>query len=318
MANYLQDLWDSCYSSEHRKVMPPEEFKKTFCDQCMNTTCQNSKGSGTSWAKRILTQEDKLLRNPVFAEPNDPRFERFSEVDFQSVLQEVISIEISEARGDWSIPTKEEIGREAASLLGLAPPVSWRPPVQEEPEEPLPPEKLVDEVSHTDLEGKPSLPDKKPALPEIKPEIKTKPEEDLEGSWKIIGDSGSVWEVSVYSGDNWTCGCPVYQHRKIECKHILDIQRKLQRSPPQSPVETRKEPPKEPSPPPVALLPPPGIAPIFKPAGGSNTRLPEGGLMIGGGPAPVAREEDPWGLPPTAPPLNERVIPVGGRVQFKK
>lgn len=312
MANYLQDLWDSCYSSEHRKVIPPEEFKKTFCDQCMNTTCQNSKGSGTSWAKRILTQEDKLLRNPVFAELNDPRFKRFSELDFQSVLQEVLSIEISEARGDWSIPTKEEVGREAASLLGLAPPVSWMPPIQEEPEDPQPPAKLVDEVSHTDLEGKPTLQEKKTNLSEIKPGG------GLEGSWKIIGDSGSVWEVSVYSGDKWTCGCPVYQHRKIECKHILDIQRKLQRSPLQSPPETRREPPKEPSPLPAALLPPPGIAPIFKPAGGSNTRLPEGGLMIGGGHPPVAREEDPWGLPPTAPPLNERVIPVGGRVQFKK
>lgn len=297
MSHNLQDLWDSCYSPEHRKILPPEEFKKTFCDQCQNIKCQNSKGSGTSWIKRISTQEDKLLRNPVFSDPNDPRFQRFSEMDFKNVLQEVLSIEISEARGDWSIPTKEEVGREAASLLGMAPPVSWKAPLPTVPEEdPLPPEKLVDEISHTDLEGKPTG---TPA-PTENPSSK-------EGSWKILGDSGSVWEVTLFEGGAWHCRCPAFTHKKTDCKHILDIQRKLQRSPVQ----------KEPAPADLSM-PPPGIAPIFKPHVGTNTRIPEGGLMIGGGSPPPPKEVDPWALPPTAPPLNERIIPVGGRVQFKK
>lgn len=309
--NNLQDLWDSCYSQEHRKSIPPEEFRKTFCDQCMNTKCQNSKGSGTSWAKRILTQEERLLRNPQFSDPRDPQYRKISEMDFQNVLREVISIEIAEARGDWSIPTQQEIGREAAAILGIAPPISWKPePVslelesKEEDEDPVPPEKLVDEVSHSDLDGRPAAPFSPPETNLL-----------LEGSWKVIGDSGSLWEVSRYVGNLWKCSCPVYAHKKVECKHILDIQRKLQKGAPEAISEA--PPTKEPEPP-RARMPPPGIAPVFKPAGGGNTKLPEGGLMIGGGLPPTPKQEDPWALPPTAPPLNERVIPVGGKIQFKR
>lgn len=300
-----QDLWDSCYSSDHRKMLSPEEFRKTFCDECMNTRCQNSKGSGTSWAKRILTQEERLLRNPNFSDPRDPQYKRISEMDFESVLREVIAIDIAEARGDWSIPTPQEIGREAATLLGLAPPTSWvqTPEVPEPKEEdPTPPEKLVDEVSLTDLAGKPT-----PNLPEETP-LK------VEGSWKVVGDSGSLWEVILYAEGLWKCNCPAHTHKKIECKHIQGIQRKIQRSPPE-PVREAQPSKLEPELP-RAMMPPPGIAPVFKPAGGGNTKLPEGGLMIGGGLVP--KQEDPWALPPTAPPSNERVIPVGGKIQFKR
>jgi hypothetical protein len=206
-------------------------------------------------------------------------------MDFQSVLQEAIAIKISEERGDWSLPTPQEIGREAASLMGVAPPISWRPPKEVEPA-PMPPEKLVDEVSTTNLEGK---------TPKT-----------LEGSWKVVGDSGAVWEVSKYSGEVWKCSCPAFQNRGVECKHISDVIRKSKRSPAPSPERL-----------PELTMPPPGIAPIFKPFGSeANTKIPDGGLLIGGGPPPP--EADPWALPPTAAPLNERVIPVGGKIQFRK
>ena len=299
----LQDLWDSCYSSDHRKTLSPEEFRKTFCDQCMNTRCQNSKGSGTSWAKRILTQEDRLLKNPLFSDPRDPQYQKIKAMDFESVLREVIAVDIAEARGDWSIPTPHDIGREAAAILGVAPPTSWRPaPPSEEDEEPTPPEKLVDEVSHTDLEGKPA--------PKKEPEV--------EGSWRVIGDSGTLWEVTLYAGGLWACSCPVHKHKKMDCKHILDIQMKNQRSPSETPKPETPKPEAKRQELPQATMPPPGVAPVFKPAGGGNTKIPEGGLMIGGGIPTPPKVEDPWALPPTAPPLKERVISVGGKIQFKR
>ena len=186
-------------------------------------------------------------------------------MDFQEIVREAISIKISEERGDWSIPTKEEIGREAAALIGVAPPVSWKPPVEavEPPKEETP---------------------------------------KKENSWKVVGDKGALWEVYLLTGGSWGCTCPAFTHKKQECKHILDVRRKIQRSP-------KIEEPQE------LTMPPPGVAPIFKPAG-SNTKVPDGGIFLGGGSEP--KEEDPWALPPSAPPLNERVIPVGGRVQFKK
>ena len=303
MRNFLQDLWDSCYSDEHRKTMPPEEFQKTFCNQCMNTKCQNSKGSGTSWAKRILTQEERLLRNPVFSDPRDPQFKRISEMDFQNVLREVISVDLAESRGDWSIPSDKEISREAAVIFGLAPPT----PAGWVPEEPRPPEKLVDEVRHTDLTGKPA-----PENPENPKKTK-----EVIGSWRVVGDSGSLWEVSQYSEDFWECSCPSFQHKKIECKHIRDIQTKIQRSSPQDPPRAasiadtpKQDSQREP------ISPPPGVIPVFKPSGSGNTKIPEGGLMIGGSSPP--KPNDPWALPPTAPPITERVIPVGGKIQFKR
>ncbi len=296
----LQDLWGSCYSPEHQKSLPPEEFRKTFCEQCMNTGCLNSRGSGTSWAKRVLTQEDRLLKNPLFSDPRDPQYKKISEMDFQNVLREVISIDLAEARGDWSIPTPQEIGREAAAIFGVAPPASWKP--EPDLEEPVPPEKLVDEISHTDLEGKPASP----------------PDSPKQGSWRVIGDSGSLWEVSHYQDNTWGCSCPAYTHKKVECKHIQDIQRKLQRGSSETLPEARPPEARPPEPLDRAVMPPPGVAPVFKPAGSGNTKIPEGGLMIGGGPSNPPRQEDPWALPPTALPPTERIIPVGGKIQFKK
>lgn len=262
MSRKIDDLWDSCYSAEHQKQVPADEFRGLFCKECMNVGCRNSKANSTSWAKRILEQEEKLLRNPVFADPKDPRFQKMSEMDFKAILEEAISIKISDERGDWSLPTTQEIGREAAAMVGLAPPISWK------------------------KEEKP-LETQTPAPAE---------------TWKVVGDSGKIWEVSLL-GETWSCTCPVNAHKKQACKHIEDIKRRIQKAPPKQQT-------------PELTMPPPGVAPIFKPSSGLNTKVPAEGIHIGK--IPDTTEVDPWALPPTAPPINERVIPPGGRVQFKK
>ena len=115
MARQPEDLWDGCYEGDHRK-MAPEQFKQVFCDNCMNAGCTHSKGVGTGWVKRMMTQEDRLLNNPQFADPNDPRFRDIAGIDFEDMLREALAIEISEKKGDWSAPTEAEIGQAAAEL----------------------------------------------------------------------------------------------------------------------------------------------------------------------------------------------------------
>lgn len=282
----IPDLWNNCYDGEHRKAMSPEVFKQTFCDACMNTGCSNSKGAGTQWMKRMLTQEDRLLNNPDFANTNDPRFSGFAEMNFKNMMQEALAIEIADRKGDWEVPTQEEIGQAAAEMLGVLPPTSFQPDPEPEPDpepdpEPEPPPRLVDEVGQTDIEGK--------TLEE--------PEEGPDGEWQIKGDSGNLYLVTLWKDGSWKCGCPSIK----ECKHIHEIKRKLSQAPPE-PV--REDPVRPPPPPPGAFVRNPKAL---------NTTQPQGGVMVGG--APLPPEPDPWAAPPKS---KERVIDIGGKVTFGK
>jgi len=153
----LPDLWDGCYDGEHRQKMSPQQFKETFCAQCLNAGCKNSKAAGSKWIQRMLTQEDRLLDNPNFADPRDPQFQRIREQDFQDMLRHALAIEVSSQKGDWSVPTASEIGAAAAQMVGMVPPPSGFQAPSEEPtapepeEEPEPPARLVDEVQEYDL-----------------------------------------------------------------------------------------------------------------------------------------------------------------------
>ena len=68
--------------------------------------------------QRMSTQVDRLLDNPNFADPRDPKFNHIREHDFPSLLREAIRIEVSEQKGDWSIPTAQDV-REAMTSKGL-------------------------------------------------------------------------------------------------------------------------------------------------------------------------------------------------------
>lgn len=290
----LQNFWEGCYEGHHRQKSP-EEFKKQFCDRCMNVECTNSRGTGTAWSQRMSTQEDVLLRNPRFADKNDPRFRDLSGMNFQNMLQQALAIEISTKRGDWSVPTSQEIGHAAAELAGLTSPS--RPSKFQEPEEdrdfPRPPERLVDEVLTYDQKFE----DRVVSLPE--------------GKWKIRGDSGKIYEVTLSGEGVWSCTCP---SRQVPCKHALSIEKKLSRSPDPSPPVVRPPP----TPPPkreVAEKAPKTFAPTS-----INTTLPPEGLMVGGRPpTPTPTSPlDPWAPTPNLPGVKERVIAVGGKVQFGK
>ena len=325
MNKNLPDLWDQCYDGPQKRKIAPKEFKKVFCDNCMNAGCVNSKGAGTGWVKRITTQEERLLINPDFADTSDSTFSDIVNMNFENMIQKALAIEISTQKGDWSVPTEQEIGRAAAEMMGVSPPLQKHPV---EPEiELTPPEKLVDEVQVTDLKGQTGKIPKAPKLektgiygsaPPPKVDLReTLPEPEPEpvlGSWKVLGDSETVYKVTHHTDESWSCACKAFEYGQGECKHIQDIVRRLQRAPKEEPVPAPPAPPTRPPEAPAGFRPPPqNAAPIYRPPP-APPRAPEGGIMIGGGPAP--KPHDPWAVPTQKP--TERVIPVGGKVRFKK
>ena len=47
--------------------------------------------------------------------------------------------------------------------------------------------------------------------------------------YDIIGSRGDVYKVTPPTDDKteWTCTCPHFFHRKVECKHIKEIKTAL-------------------------------------------------------------------------------------------
>jgi len=315
----LPDLWGDCYTPEHRKLGNAEEFRITFCDKCVNPGCQNSAAAGTKWSRRMASQEENLLTNPRFADPRDPNFADIRSVEWENAIRQALAIEVSTRKGDWSVATESEIGQAAAEMIGIVPPSFITPepdppePVEEEPEErPLTAKEVIllmrDARSLEELQG--ILPEgetrksvlrvfesRKKALAEPDP-----PTEDIEGKWKVRGDTKkdggfSVYEVTLYGSGKWECTCP---SRQNPCKHAIDLSMRMNNAPPEAPVETPPPAPKPPKAPPAR----------FRPT--RNTAQPDEGIMVGGGPAPPS--SDSWEPKKKTP--KDRIIGVGGTVKF--
>ena len=300
MSSHIPDLWDGCYDGKARQEMPPEQFRKTFCNVCTNPGCRNSRGVGTLWAKRMMSQVDNLLDNPRFADPEDPQFKAIRAMPFENMIRQALAIEISSRRGDWSVPTDREIGQAAAEMVGLSSPSGFQvqvgPPEEDEEEgDPQPPERLVDEVRKTQQ-----------AFDEDPP---PEPTESEGGRWRIKGDTGKIYEVTL-SGGEWACSCP---SRENPCKHARSIIGKLRRA---GATVSEATPQPTPAPPPPSLSGIPESPSRFQAPSAKNTRQPRKGVLIGGSPPTQPESGDPWAPPP--PQKKERVIPVGGKVRFSR
>jgi hypothetical protein len=292
MGRQLPDLFDGCYDGEHRKLLAPEQFKQMFCEVCMNVGCRNSKGAGSKWNQRMMTQEDRLLNNPAFAP--DMTAEIMGLPDFQNMIQDALRIEISTQRGDWEPVTDADVGRAAAEMMGVVPPSGFQtqrdptpdPVQQEAPEPPAaapthePPDcGQQDSALDTPLTNEP-----------------------VEGRWRVRGDTPDengkprTYTVTLHGEDRWSCDCP---SRENPCKHSRYIQARL------APKESEA-----PKPDPVRPQPAPRRAPF---PSAMNTNQPQGGVMVGGGPPPPPEPADPWAVP-DGPPM--RRLDVGGRVTF--
>jgi len=63
-----------------------------------------------------MTQEDKLLINPKFANPNDPAYKNLTSLDFPDLLRKAMALEISSQRGDWEPISPADTIQYAANL----------------------------------------------------------------------------------------------------------------------------------------------------------------------------------------------------------
>lgn len=294
MGKQLPDLWEGCYDGEHRKLLAPEQFKQMFCNVCLNPGCRNSRGAGSKWNQRMLTQEDRLLNNPAFAP--DMTAEIMGLPDFQNMIQDALRIEISTRRGDWEPVTDADVGRAAAEMMGVVPemkPEGFLSDPTSDPTQQRPPEEA--EPPPTQLPA---------ACGQEEPSVDTPlTNEPVEGRWRVRGDSldekgkPRTYTVTHHGEDEWSCDCP---SRESPCKHTRYIQARLKPEPSApAPNPTRPEPVRDRKPP----RPP---RPSF------NTGVPQGGIVVGGPtPNPAPEPVDPWAVKP-----SENVVKVGGRVTF--
>ena len=291
MGKAIPDLWDNCYDGEHRKLLAPEQFKQMFCNVCMNVGCSNSRGAGTKWSHRMMTQEDRLLHNPAFAPDNTA--EIMGLPDFKNMIQEALRIEISTQRGDWEPVTDADVGRVAAEMMGVIPPTSFQT-------KPDPTSDLIQQESGKETpkpEG--NTPQKSGhEHSSVDAPLTSAP---IGGQWRVRGDSTNkegkprTYTVTLNEDGAWGCSCP---SREVPCKHARYIQGRL--APPTN----------EPVPDPVRPDPAPRRAP-FPTA--LNTSQPQSGVMVGGASPPPTDPVDPWAV---SPGTNERKIDVGGKVTF--
>ena len=286
----MSDFWNECFDPTVK--MPPKDFERTFCRVCRNPQCERSAGSRDPWAQRMATQVDRLLVNPKFADPNDPQFKDIRDLDFPSALREAMRIEISDRRGDWSVPSAQDVAALAASL--------------------------------TAQPSRPSEPVESPFTEKV---LRTFSVKGDSGETYTV----SLEAKAPGSPPRWTCTCKAFAFRRVDvCKHIQAASQEPEpeeevEAPPASPPQPTQAAPARfaapPTPPDRQAAPQPATRPFYPTV--PNIPMPPGGVMIDGSApplprlrqapaAPAAPVHDPWAPPPKK--KQDVVVPVGGKV----
>ncbi len=274
----MQDLWEECF--DPKLNVAPQAFSSQFCSRCTQPACSRSLTSRSRWMGRILTQEDRLLDNPKFADTKDPKFRELAGMDFKNMLRQALAIEISSRANDWTIPTEDQIAREAAKVVEAT-----RPPlVIPDPPAPTPEPSKVEQFI---VAG------------------------SNRASYTVSKD-GDKWDC--------TCPAYKFSRETPQtCKHITDVQGLTKPAPADPPAPTTPLPARfmqvqAPAVQPRANVPmPPGGLMVDGTPGAPQVRSP---VQTPAQPAPVA---NPWALPASAqPPARGTVVPVGAKVTMGK
>lgn len=278
----MQDFWNSCF--EPVMGMNPEQFTATFCNRCTNPDCSRSTAGKLRWTQRMSTQEDRLLINPNFADPRDPKYTPIVNLDFKNLLRQALTIEIASRKGDWSVPSEMEVAAEAAKITAAAAGI------------PMPP--VADPIVEAAVR---SMKDVSAAADTAHP--------DYVIQTKVKGANGNLYDVTLNRDGEWSCSCPAFKFSPPpqSCKHIELMEGQAdQGAPPEPPPALRL---------PVSYVPPARVhEPLMR-----NTPMPSGGIMVdGSAPPPRASPPsptNPWALPAGAQPsLKGTVVPVGAKV----
>ena len=303
------DFYKECYDGVAQQKMSPEDFTNSFCRVCRNQNCKRSGQGRTSWLRRVLTQQERLIDNPKFADPNDPKYADIRDQDFKDMLREALRLEIADQKGDWEPVTAQDVESYILGGGGVSTKV--------EPPPPPPPVEEEDEVD--------------PNEPIIEWEV------------RIPGSKGGTYQVTLGGmpgqPPTWRCVCKNFQYgggdpcphiKKASAVYAKSRQMKLESKPPEPshfqapPVPRQEAKPVAPEPVEIARDPTPARSEILqgeprirnpgpRPTAG-NTRVPSEGLMIGGGPAPevpVQPVHDPWSVP-----KKTEVVQVGARIRM--
>lgn len=107
------DLLAGCLDDLRSKTDNPvsaDDVEETFCNRCRNQDCVRAGQGQTKWLHRMETQYDRLFHSPV-ADPDSPLARELAQQEFKDMTQKAMRIIVNAQKGDWSVPTEEEILR---------------------------------------------------------------------------------------------------------------------------------------------------------------------------------------------------------------
>jgi len=305
-----RDLFGECYTGEHQQKLKPEEFRKLFCRLCRSERCSLSAVGKSLHALRMENQEDILLINPRFGDPNDPQYAEVRAMQFKDMLREAMALEISSQKGDWEIPTQEDAVQFAQEAAGDVTPQNFQ--VEE---------KLPEAVLTVSEDGKTAhLGTKEVVVSKLREDL----EEEILWEGDAKGRGKKKYQIRLtQEGEHeptWSCTCPAFEYKTAApegCKHILEARELYEAQvvgpePAPPPPEEPVAPPPKPNPAVMQQMRDKGVAPRTQ-----NTRFPSDGLMVDGSAPPeeTPQEADPWAPPPEKKPKG-KVVEVHGKVKM--
>jgi hypothetical protein len=284
------------------------EFIKIYCKICRNRQCIRALGAKTPWQTRMEEQVEYLINNPIYSDFTSVEHQSIAKVAWESLKQKAERLEIAARRQDWEVPEGPTDGfprvaqKEVTDNFDEA--VKALAKAQGKKEPALPNSDGVEGPMHFSSEaveveeGKEEEKDSTPTTPEVRVEYQTQyPSSDGRTKYRVALEEG-----------RWVCACQGFKTVAM-CKHIATV-RSWYEEQVRIAEEQSQALPENPSP----ALPPP--TPSNR---GFNTPIPEGGVLLGGGPPspppsyipqptspPLAR--DPWA------PTNDRVVKPGAQV----
>ena len=99
----MPDLYVQCNANR----IPEKDFTAVYCKHCRQPKCDRAEWRTSSFDERIATQEERLL-NPLQADPSLPKYAHITQMDFKSMLDTAIRLELADRRGDWEVPDLNE------------------------------------------------------------------------------------------------------------------------------------------------------------------------------------------------------------------
>lgn len=129
----MRTMLSECNSGDLKT--DPKTFEQTWCNRCSMPDCTLARFA----REDLLAERNRTWRQRYFGQASAdlkiPKFAQIHALDFPDLLEKAIKIEISERRGDWSVPT---------TLTPLVSPSPIKADV--EPEEPAQEEEEEDPV----------------------------------------------------------------------------------------------------------------------------------------------------------------------------